>query len=323
MAIQDEKDLEDVDLENLEENLESDSDEEDPIDEVEIADDEAVERFQQRVEPPLELLDEKNAVFNAYRIQLRNDYINKDFNIPVEVKMRGADAVEEWFESNPLDKEALEKKVNDTLGERGVVVGDLPDEGLLSKYIGSSYVSAFSRVHPRFGTIPTYQAAAAEARKSQGKSLYNRAYSVLAEPIPQSLNIPVKDTAAMGITDEKGEIITEAQDKELFGVKVTNDRLKGIAIATGAGGVGYGFIKGAAATAAGGPVLSLGGGIVGALLGGISMTGVGGIAALGVGGLADVPGEYSKKDHLLDLAKRGWVNFGLGDDFADFYTILS
>jgi len=323
VAIQDEKDLEDVDLENLEENLESDSDEEDPIDEVKIADNEAVERFQQRVEPPLKLLDKKNDVFGAYRIQLRNDYINKDFNIPVEVKMRGDDAIEEWFESNPLDKEAIEKKINDTLGERGVVVGDLPDEGLLSKYIGSSYVSAFSRVHPRFGTIPTYQAAAAEARKSQGKSLYNRAYSVLAEPIPQSLNIPVKDTAAMGITDEKGEIITEAQDKELFGVKVTNERLKGIAIASGVGGAAYGFTKGAIAGAPGGPILALGGGVAGALLGGISMTGVGGIGALGIGGLADVPGEYSKKDHLLDLAKRGWVNFGLGDDFADFYTILS
>lgn len=323
MAIQDEKDLEDVDLENLEENLESDSDTEVSIDEGEIADDEAVERFQQRTEPPLELLDEKNRVFNAYRIQLKNDFINKDFNIPVEVKMRGADAVEEWFAANPLDKEEIEKKVNDTLGERGVVVGDLPDEGLISKYIGSSYVSVFSRVHPRFGTIPTYQSAAAEARKSQGKSLYNRAYSVLAEPIPQSLNIPVESTAAMGITDEKGEIITEAQDKELFGVKVTNERLKGIAIASGVGGAAYGFTKGAIVGAPGGPILSLSGGVAGALLTGMSTTALGGMAAIGVGGLSSVPDEYSRTDHLLDLAKRGWVNFGLGDDFGDFYTILS
>jgi len=292
----------------------------DPIAEAEPADpdDVAVEPTLDPVEPIFGyggLLKIKNDTYDVYKDEIRNEQMFLDFNVPDSVKIKGDEAVEQWYEDNPLDQEKLDKKIDEIIGDRGVIVGDQPDEGLMSLLVGNTYVSAFSRVHSQFGTIPTYQAAAAEARKDQGKSLYNRAYHVITEAPPETLNISPEMTFKMGLTDREGNIIEDTRDKELLGVKITNDRLKMLTAATTTVGVGLGAYGGSA----GGPVGVVGG----ALLMGMTGLGLGAGGSAIISGLADVPDEYSRLDYLTDLAKRGYTNLGLYDDFVDAYVLGS
>lgn len=269
---------------------------------VDDSEDIAIEPIETALEPVDVYLNEKNAAISEFKLQIID-------NLEMQDLLTGSDRTQ---------AERLEEAEKIT-GNIPIVVGDKPGEGL----IPGSYVSAFSRIHPTYGTIPVYQAAEQQSLEGQSDNLFSRSWDFFNGEVDKSLLPTPEQLYLQGITDKEGNFYDPEGQKQLFGVEITNERLENfVKLATTASTL-YGAVSKGIAGAPAGPAGVVGGATMGGLLSGSAGLGLSSLATVVIDALAYVPGDRSKMDVLTDLAKRGYTNFGLADDFADLYLITS